>query len=124
MTNSTARLRRLTTREITKGANMPAIPVREIPNIVDVNSLEGVKVKAPIYNRGVEIARRGRVKVNSLYPWKFTVSGDRGPLGSTLYFVDLSQMSCSCLWNQNTGGVCKHMVAALLTHMKARHPRV
>lgn len=119
MTNTTARLRRLSDTEITKGDNMPAMPVREIPSIVDVNSLKGVKVNMTIYNRGVAIAHRGSVKVNSLYPWKFTVSGDYGPLGSTLYFVDLSSMSCSCLWNKNTGGVCKHMVAALLTHMKA-----
>lgn len=98
---------------------MPAIPVKEIPTIVDVNSLKGVKVKESIYNRGLEISVRGKVRVNTLYPWKYTVSGDLGPLGSALYFVDLSEMSCSCLWNKNTGGVCKHLVAALLDYMRA-----
>ncbi len=128
MTNATkirisTRLREIQKMRLEKGHNMLAIETSP-PTVIDLASLEGVEVDTAMFARGSRLMAEGRVHTNSLYPWKFTVSGDPTPLGTTLYFVDLASRECSCLWFQNTGSICKHLIAALLTHMENTTPVV
>jgi hypothetical protein len=117
MTTKT-RVRALEKGTITKGDRNPTLPLSTIPHVVDLNTLEGEVIHHSIYNRGVELHKMGRVRVNTLYPWRFTVSGTQHDLGAALYFVDLSTYECSCPWWKNNHSTCKHMVAALLTYME------
>lgn len=89
------------------------------PTVIDLNKLTGVQVSESIFNRGTLLYAAGKVRRNTLYPWKFTVSGDEGVNGITLYFVDLSSYQCSCMWFVNTGTPCKHIIAALISYQKA-----
>ena len=88
----------------------------QLLTVIDLKNLEGVEVNHRLYLRGQELRRKNRVHRNSTYPWRFVVSGDRTPKGSTLYFVDLASFECSCMWFINTKKICKHQVAALIVH--------
>jgi uncharacterized Zn finger protein len=114
---STARVKGLSTTKITKGTKKMTYQ-NQPPRVIDLNTLQGESVNERVVARGVELVKKGRVHQNSLYPWRFNVSGDQGETGATLYVVDLSTYECSCLWYLNTHSTCKHLVAALLTHME------
>lgn len=90
------------------------------PNLtIDLKKLENVKIPRTILQRGMNLKAQGRAKRNSLYPWRFMVSGDKGDSGVTAYQVDIAEHTCSCLWFTNTGSTCKHLVAALLVFMES-----
>ncbi len=117
------RLGKVSTLRLEKGHEMLAIETSP-PKVIDLASLEGVEIGKAMFARGQRLKVDNRVHSNSLYPWKFTVSGDPTELGTTLYFVDLATVNCSCLWFENTGVICKHLVAALLAHMENTTPVV
>lgn len=85
---------------------------------IDLRKLEDVKIPRTILKRGMNLKAQGRAKRNSLYPWKFMVSGDRSVTGIAAYSVDIAQHTCSCMWFTNTGSTCKHLIAALLVFME------
>lgn len=89
------------------------------PNVtIDLKKLENVKIPRTILQRGMNLKAQGKARRNSLYPWKFLVTGDRSETGVAAYQVDIAEHECSCMWFVNTGSTCKHLVAALLVFME------
>lgn len=85
---------------------------------IDLKRLEGKEISTKILQRGMNLKAQGKAKRNSLYPWRFMVSGDKTDIGITAYQVDIATHTCSCAWFTNTGSTCKHLVAALLVFME------
>lgn len=98
-------------RDTTRPLNMPKTEI-------DISSLSGTSIPRSIFNRGVELNRLKRAKRSPIYPWIYHVSGGDNMTGTTVYSVNLATHSCPCLWNQNTGTTCKHLVAGLLAYIE------
>lgn len=107
-------MQQISQTEFSRGMNMRVIDSPP-PRIVDLTTLENEQVSLSVFHSGIALEQSGKVKRNSLYPWKFTVSGDSHTDGTNLYFVDLSTYECGCLYFTNTHKTCKHLVAALVS---------
>jgi hypothetical protein len=94
------------------------------PKVINLRDLQGVNVNRKIFARAQRLYKKGHVRQNPHYSWLFTVSGGRSPEGLSLYFVNLAEFSCACLWFKNTGQPCKHLIAALLLHMENTTPKI
>lgn len=112
------RVRKVGEIENTKGDRSIGFSPNSLPpRIIDLTQMTDEKVPMSIYARGEALWRAGRVRRNTIYPWKFTVSGSEGEDGVVLYFIDLSFYTCSCSYFEHREKTCKHLIAALLTCM-------
>lgn len=117
LNGTTQRLRKIGMIELEERSMSDLLATR--PNVtIDLKKLENVKIPRTILQRGMNLKAQGKARRNSLYPWKFLVTGDRSETGVAAYQVDIADHSCSCMWFINTGSTCKHLVAALLVFME------